>query len=138
MSEPSLRERLLAQLETRLTGAGLPIKRAPIPVIPATTLRLMLIAPDAESVRDASNGVATRELTVKFTAFARGDTGYLVCDDLIANLHALLMAGLQNVIVEELGTDFDEDEAEESAWRIVVRYRFIYQTSGRDIRDPAD
>ena len=45
------------------------------------------------------------------------------------------MSGWPGVLVEEIGSDFDEDDAEESVWRVVVRYRFIYRTSVRNLTE---
>ena len=135
MADLTVRERLLAAIQARLSDAGVTILRAPQPVIAATSDIQSMLAPESETVREARNGVATRELGVRFTTFARGETSHLVCDERVARIHEQLMSGWPGVLVEEIGSDFDEEEAEESVWRVVVRYRFIYRTSVHNLKE---
>ena len=83
-------------------------------------------------VRNIATGFLGRDNRHEFDSVL---SGHLVGDERVARIHEQLMSGWPGVLVEEIGSDFDEDDAEESVWRVVVRYRFIYRTSVRNLTE---
>jgi hypothetical protein len=141
---PSLREQLLQALVARLApvasaqGAG--VLRSPTLAVPREQCPALLLFPESEAITERANDRVTRDLTVRFTALARGDDAAQVADALLVAAHTALFAdanlGGLALGLKELDTEWDLEDADATVCAIPARYRITYRTLISDLSTP--
>lgn len=136
---PSLRERITQALLARL-AANLPslnVQRAPVPAAQRQTLPQLIVEPQGESVEPGEGESVLRQLTLAVAVLTRGDDAVASADAWQVSVHPLLMAIPQpsepGFLIRELGCDWELEDADLIAVRLITRYQISYHSHPQDI-----
>ncbi|WP_157314565.1 hypothetical protein [Chitinibacter sp. GC72] len=141
---PSIREQWLAIVldRVRQTLPGRSIFRAPIPAPSREQLPLILLEPQGETVSQCDGEQVERTLTLTVQVLTRGDDATQLADALQVDLHrALMTVGTvpmgqtlpTPVLLRELESDWETEDADLLAVRLTTRYQLIYRSHSQDI-----
>ena len=136
---PSIRERLLRELVTRLATAIAPVPVLRAPTVPVTrdASPALLLFPESDAITERPNARVDRLLTVRLVAIARGADGEAVADGLIVAAHAALTAdanlGGLALGVQEVDCEWDAEDADAGAVALPARYAIRYRTVANDL-----
>ena len=140
---PSLREQIIQRVIDRLlpviTAAGGILRRQPGTPTERLQMPAFLLFPESESVRRI-NDRTERELVLCLIALAAGSATEIperITDGLIVAAHARLFAdvtlGGLALGLEEIDTDWRDDDADLEMAALPVRYRITYRTFAHDL-----
>lgn len=133
-AQNSIDEQILEALNTKLTAAntGATVFRSRGAALALTEGSAILIEPEEEPVKYIGVTVSMREFMARLTILARGPIPDQVADSVRIPMHASVMSdptlgGLVQRIVEDR-SEWTIEEADQTAVRLEVRYKFIYAT----------
>ena len=133
----TLRETLLATLATTLSNAGIArVSRSRVVALQRGDLPAVIVSPSGEDVQPytlTSPMRILRSLNVKIEVHARGAIPDQAADSTAAAVHAALLAdptlGGRAISIDEAGTEFDLEDADQPAAMLVMNYRIDYTSS---------
>ncbi|WP_136419968.1 DUF3168 domain-containing protein [Herbaspirillum sp. ST 5-3] len=136
----SIREQILQSIVTRLagtSGVGDRIFRSRVQALSRQESPALVVTPASEENNTLPGGVSDRYLTVRIDVVARSETPDQEADPVLASAHAKIMAdtrlGGLSVNIEEVGTEWDLEDADSGAALIAVQYRIQYRTRMKDL-----
>lgn len=136
---PSIRERLLRAIVTRLSTAIAPIPVLRQPTVPLTreASPALLLFVDGDSITARANHLVDRLLIVRLAVVARGADGFEVADQLLVTAHAALLAdpnlGGLCIAVREIDAEWEAEDADAGAVLLPARYEIRYRTHAIDL-----
>jgi len=148
MNTQSIREQLLQNLLNTLRPVaetcGATLHRSPTVAIERKQTPALIVLPEEEVIGENLTLVVRRLLTVKVIALTREvgeNAAEVVADQLIVASHKAVMAnrnlgGLCQG-TKELGTEWDNEDADATAASITVRYQLEYRTKADDLTQKA-
>lgn len=136
---PSIRERLLRAIVTRLSTAIAPIPVLRQPTVPLTreASPALLLFVDGDSITARANHLVDRLLIVRLAVVARGAEAFEVADQLLVAAHAALLAdpnlGGFALAVREIDAEWEAEGADAGAVLLPARYEIRYRTHAIDL-----
>lgn len=140
----SVRERIVQAVLAALTPVAAALHasliRSPTTAVSRELSPALLLMSESDQVSERSNDRVQRQLVLRMTALAR-DQGSLramaIVDELLVAAHSALfassnLAGLA-MGVQELDSDFLEEDADADIAAIPARYQITYRTMAHDI-----
>lgn len=132
---PSLRLRLLDQLQQRLEPAVAPVRVVRLPTLPQVQAPALLLVPESDEVRELANDRADRRLVIRLTGYARATQTLAAeqqLDALMLAAHEALFAdvtlGGLALGVRETSTDWDAEETDGSVLALTTHFEIRYRT----------
>lgn len=136
---PSIRERLLRAVVTRLSAAIAPIPVLRQPTVPLTreASPALLLSPEGDQITARANHLVDRLLVVRLAVVARGADAFEVADQLLVAAHAALLAdpnlGGLCIAVREIDAGWEAEDADAGAVLLPARYEIRYRTHAIDL-----
>lgn len=136
---PSVRERLLRAIVTRLGAAIAPIPVLRQPTVPLTreASPALLLWAEGDQITARANHLVDRLLVVRLAVVARGADAFEVADQLLVAAHAALLAdpnlGGLCIAVREIDAEWEAEDADAGAVLLPVRYEIRYRTHAIDL-----
>ena len=135
----SIRERLVREVQARLSLAVAPIPVLRFPTVPVTreASPALLLLTEGDSITAHTNNLVDRMLILRLTVIARGDEGFDQADRTLVIAHAALLAdpnlGGLSIAVREIDCEWDADDADAGAVALPARYEIRYRTHAVDL-----
>lgn len=136
---PSVRERLLRAVVTRLGAAIAPIPVLRQPTVPLTreASPALLLWAEGDQITARANHLVDRLLIVRLAVVARGAQAFEVADQLLVAAHAALLAdpnlGGLAIAVREIDAEWQAEDADAGAVLLPARYEIRYRTHAIDL-----
>lgn len=136
---PSIRERLLRAVVTRLSAAIAPIPVLRQPTVPLTreASPALLLWAEGDQITARANHLVDRLLVVRLAVVARGAEAFEVADQLLVAAHAALLAdpnlGGLCIAVREIDAEWEAEDADAGAVLLPARYEIRYRTHAIDL-----
>ena len=136
---PSIRERLLRAIVTRLSAAIAPIAVLRQPTVPLTreASPALLLWAEGDHITARANHLVDRLLVVRLAVVARGADAFEVADQLLVAAHAALLAdpnlGGLCIAVREIDAEWEAEDADAGAVLLPARYEIRYRTHAIDL-----
>lgn len=136
---PSVRERLLRAIVTRLNAAITPIPVLRQPTVPLTreASPALLLWAEGDQITARANHLVDRLLVVRLAVVARGADAFEVADQLLVAAHAALLAdpnlGGLALAVREIDAEWEAEDADAGAVLLPARYEIRYRTHAIDL-----
>jgi len=134
----SARENILQAIVTLINGAGgASVYRSREEPVTRQEGAVIVVRPEEEQVDLVGMGHSKRMLTVVFEVTLRGAIPDQLADPILVALHSALMAdttlGGLCALVQEIGTKYDFEMADQQALVAEVRYVVTYGTPARSL-----
>lgn len=140
----SIRERILQALTTRLTPVatteGAQLLRSPPTGVTREQCPALLLFPESDTIVQRANDRVERQLVVRLVALARetvGETPEAIADRLLVSAHAALFSdvnlGSLCLGLQEMGSEWEVEDADATAVAIPARYQIDYRTLVSDL-----
>jgi hypothetical protein len=136
---PSVRERLLQAIVTRLSTAVAPVPVLRQPTVPLTreASPALLLFAEGDHISGRANHLVDRLLVVRLAVVARGADAFIVADQVLVAAHAALLAdpnlGGSALAVRELDAEWDADDLDAGTVMLPARYEIRYRTHALDL-----
>lgn len=136
---PSIRERILRAIITRLASAIAPTPVLRQPTVPLTreASPALLLWAEGDQITARANHLVDRLLVVRLAVVARGADAFEVADQLLVAAHAALLAdpnlGGLAIAVREIDAEWEAEDADAGAVLLPARYEIRYRTHAIDL-----
>ena len=136
---PSVRERLLRAIVTRLSAAiaPIPVLRQPTAPLTREASPALLLWAEGDQITARANHLVDRLLVVRLAVVARGADALDLADQLLVAAHAALLAdpnlGGLAIAVREIDAEWEAEDADAGAVLLPARYEIRYRTHAIDL-----
>lgn len=134
----SIREQIILKIMEVLvdTPAGQNVYRSLTIPIKKNASPAIIVLSEKESQSPEMGSISTRTLSVAINVIARGEIADSQSDAALVDVHKKIMAdtrlGGLALYIEEMGTDWDIEDADSDAVVATINYDIVYRTALKD------